>query len=92
MQPKIDEDHPSWLHLRIREFDAQFYTLKGRGSQLNLSDHVPDGRWTLGFSDKEACESANLTITNEITKQKSAVQYILAPLLQYDLRLPETES
>lgn len=92
VQPKIDEDHPSWLRLRIREFDAKFYTIKGRGSNSNLPESVPDGRWTLGFPDTKACESAKQTIMNEITKQRSAVEDILSPLLQYDLGLTETES
>ncbi|XP_054802114.1 protein TRANSPARENT TESTA 9-like isoform X2 [Prosopis cineraria] len=92
LNPKIDEEHPSWLRLRIREFDAEFYTNKGNGKHLNPSDHVKDGIWTLGFPNKKACESAKLTIMSEITKQRSAVEYILAPLLQYDLGLAETES
>lgn len=92
MQPQIDEDHPSWLRLQIREFDADFYTNKGNGKHLNHSDHVTDGRWTLGFPNRKACEFAKLTIMSEITKQRSAVEFILAPLLQYDIGLTVTES
>lgn len=88
IQPKIDEDHPSWLHLRIREFDPQFYTIKARGNHLSMPhDHLADGRWTLGFPNAKACEEAQLAILNEITKQRSAVEYVLAPLLQDDLGL-----
>ncbi|XP_028784892.1 protein TRANSPARENT TESTA 9 isoform X2 [Neltuma alba] len=92
LSPKIDEEHPSWLRLQIREFDAEFYTNSGNGKHLNPSDHVTDGRWTIGFPNKKACESAKLTIMSEITKQRSAVEYILAPLLQYDLGLAVTDT
>ncbi|KAJ1385795.1 CLEC16A/TT9, N-terminal [Sesbania bispinosa] len=90
LRPKIDEDHPSWLHLRIREFDPQFYTIKTRGNHLSMPDHLTDGRWTLGFPDARACEEARLAILNEITKQRSAVEYVLAPLLHNDLGLAES--
>ncbi|KAK7278721.1 hypothetical protein RJT34_23757 [Clitoria ternatea] len=85
--PRIDEDHPSWLHLRIREFDPHFYTSKARGNSLSMHDHLTDGRWTLGFPNTKACEEAHLAILNEITKQRSAVEYTFAPLLQCDLGL-----
>lgn len=85
IQPKIDEDHPSWLHLQIREFDPQFYSIKTRGNHLSMPDHLADGRWALGLPNARACEEAQLAILNEITKQRSAVEYMLAPLLQDDL-------
>ena len=87
IQPKIDEDHPSWLLLRIRNFDPQFSTIKARNNNLSMSDHLADGRWTLGFPNAKACEEAQLAILNEVTKQRSAVEYVLAPLLQNDLGL-----
>ncbi|KAK7268074.1 hypothetical protein RIF29_20760 [Crotalaria pallida] len=83
--PQKDEDHPSWLHLRIREFDPQFYSNKGTGNHLSMPDHLVDGRWTLGFPNAKACEEARLAILNEITKLRSAVGYMLTPLLQNDL-------
>nr|KYP73830.1 Protein CLEC16A [Cajanus cajan] len=87
--PKIDENHPSWLHLRIREFDPQFYSIKAKGNLLDMAHHLVDGRWTLGFPNARACEEAKLVILNEISKQRSAVEYVLAPLLQHDLGLAE---
>lgn len=87
--PTIDEDHSSWLNLRIREFDPKFYSIKARGNHMSMPDHSADGRWTLGFPNSRACEEAQLAILNEIAKQRSAVEYMLAPLLQQDLRLAE---
>uniref|UniRef100_A0A2N9FWI1 FPL domain-containing protein n=1 Tax=Fagus sylvatica TaxID=28930 RepID=A0A2N9FWI1_FAGSY len=56
--PKIDKDHPSWLHLRIREFDPRFNTSKAISNHLKMSNHVADGRWTIGFPNAKACEAA----------------------------------
>ncbi|KAK7392665.1 hypothetical protein VNO78_21109 [Psophocarpus tetragonolobus] len=82
--PKIEKDHPSWLLLRIREFNPQFYSIKARGNHLNVPDPLADGRWTLGFPNERACEEAQLAILNQITKQRSAVEYMLAPFLHDD--------
>ncbi|KAK9289690.1 hypothetical protein L1049_007848 [Liquidambar formosana] len=81
-QPKKDENHPTWLHLQIREFDPKFDTSKSRGHHLSDSNHVADGKWTLGFSNAEACEAARLLILKETSKQRSSVNNLLAPLLQ----------
>ncbi|XP_058771278.1 protein TRANSPARENT TESTA 9-like isoform X6 [Vicia villosa] len=85
--PKIDEDHSSWLLLRIRNFDPRYYTIKARDNNLSMADHLADGRWTLGFPNEKACKEAQFAILNEVTKQRSAAEYMLAPLLQNDLGL-----
>ncbi|GAB2243420.1 hypothetical protein Droror1_Dr00020195 [Drosera rotundifolia] len=41
------------------------------------------GRWTLGFSNAEACEAACVLISEETSKQRSAIEAFLAPFL-YD--------
>ncbi|QCE05144.1 Uncharacterized protein family FPL [Vigna unguiculata] len=87
--PKIDEKHSSWLHVGIREFDPQFYSMKGREKHASMGDDWADGRWTLGFPNARACEEAQLAILNEMGKQRSALQYMLAPLLEDDFGLPQ---
>ncbi|XP_022766977.1 uncharacterized protein LOC111311664 isoform X2 [Durio zibethinus] len=82
LSPKIDEDHPTWLHLRIREFDSKFITASAK--QSTVSNPATDGRWTLGFPSAKACETAHLLILEEVCKQRSFVESILAPLLQDD--------
>lgn len=81
-QPKIDEDHPTWLHLRIREFDPRSKTSKSRGYNSNVSNSAVDGRWTLGFPSAKGCETAHLLILEETYKQRSFIKSLLAPLLQ----------
>lgn len=81
-QPKVDEDHPTWLHLQIREFEPKFRTSKFRGYHAAKSSHIVDGRWTLGFPDAKACEAARLSVLEETRKLRSSVESFLAPLLQ----------
>lgn len=81
-QPKIDKDHSTWLHLRIREFDPKFTV--ARGHPAKSSGPAVDGRWTLGFPSAKACENARLLILEEICKQRTFVESILDPLLQDD--------
>ncbi|MBA0857937.1 hypothetical protein Goshw_019293 [Gossypium schwendimanii] len=82
LSPRIDEDHPTWLHLRIREFEPNF--VKAKGSQSKVSTPPADGRWTLGFHSAKACETARLLILEETCKQRSSVESMLAPLLRED--------
>ncbi|KAJ4705378.1 Protein CLEC16A like [Melia azedarach] len=82
LSPKIDEDHPTWLHLRIRDFDPRSKASKTRGYNSNVSSAAVDGRWTLGFPSAKACETARLLILEETYKQRSFIKSLLAPLLQ----------
>lgn len=81
-QPKVDADHPTWLHLQIREFEPKFRSTKFRGYHAVKSHHIVDGRWTLGFSDAKACAAARLSVLEETRKLRSSVESLLAPLLQ----------
>lgn len=80
-QPKIDENHPTWLHLQIREFDPTFDEKKSRSHRINATNHEEDGKWTLGFTNAKACDAARLLILEETNKQRSSVESLLAPLL-----------
>ncbi|KAJ0089225.1 hypothetical protein Patl1_32691 [Pistacia atlantica] len=84
LSPKIDEDHPTWLHLRIKEFDPRSNASKTRGFNAKKSNTGVDGRWTLGFTSEKACEAARLLILEETHKQRSLVESILAPFLRKD--------
>lgn len=82
LRPTIDEDHPIWLHLRIREFDPRSKASKSRGYNSHVSNSAVDGRWTLGFPSAKVCETARLLILEETYKQRSCVKSLFAPLLQ----------
>lgn len=84
-QPKMDEVHPIWLHLRIGEFDPKFASNKKKGYHSNMPSHVADGKWTLGFQDAKACKAARLLILEETRKQRSNVESLLSSLLHNDI-------
>ncbi|XP_044481106.1 protein TRANSPARENT TESTA 9-like isoform X1 [Mangifera indica] len=84
LSPKIDEDHPMWLHLRVREFVPRSNASKTRGFNAKKSDTGVDGRWTLGFTSNKACEAARMLILEETRKQRSQIESILSPFLQND--------
>ncbi|XP_058209807.1 protein TRANSPARENT TESTA 9-like isoform X1 [Rhododendron vialii] len=81
LNPKIDENHPTWLHLQIREFDPTFDEKKLRSHRVNATNHEEDGKWTIGFTNSKACDAARLLILEETNKQRSSVESLLAPLL-----------
>ncbi|KAG5243911.1 hypothetical protein OIU77_030977 [Salix suchowensis] len=84
LNPKIDEDQPTWLHLRIREFEPRLNVGKNRSYNTKAFDQVADGRWTIGFPNAKACDTARLAILEEASKQKSSVGNALGPLFQND--------
>ncbi|XP_050380815.1 protein TRANSPARENT TESTA 9-like isoform X2 [Argentina anserina] len=90
--PKVDEGHPTWLHLQIREFEPKFRNTKFRGYHAAKSNHIVDGRWTLGFSDAKACAAARLSVLEETRKLRSSVESLLAPLLQNNCLENSSES
>ncbi|XP_044497013.1 protein TRANSPARENT TESTA 9-like isoform X3 [Mangifera indica] len=82
LSPKIDEDHLTWLHLRIKEFDPRSNASNTRVLNAKKSYTAVDGRWTLGFTSAKACEAARMFILEETRKQRSLVESLLAPFLQ----------
>ncbi|KAK7388154.1 hypothetical protein VNO78_22961 [Psophocarpus tetragonolobus] len=65
--PRIDDEHATWLHLRIRSSSLPFLDavqFKGYGKKKTKAS--VDGRWTLAFRDEETCKSAFLMTVEEI--------------------------
>lgn len=83
LKPKVDEIHPRWLHLQIRA-DLPSFGSKVAASGRYKTSQMSDGRWTLAFSDEQACKDANLMILDEMEIQKSFVKYALESLLHVD--------
>ncbi|KAI4378645.1 hypothetical protein MLD38_016097 [Melastoma candidum] len=82
LAPEIDKDHPTWLHLQIREFDPRFGVRKpGNGDAKKSNNAAPEGRWTLGFSNVEACNAAWSLILEETIKQRQFVEREIARML-----------
>lgn len=84
-QPRIDEKHLRWLHLRIRPSSFPFtdtatYTAHGKVK----SKALVDGRWTLAFRDEESCKLAMSMVVEEMKLQSCMVERSLQPLLELD--------
>lgn len=81
--PKVDEDHPKWLHLRIRSPHSPTTDIAkvGGGGVRPRSRRLVDGRWTLAFPDEKTCKYAQEAVLEEIDIQRLAVQQVLEPLL-----------
>lgn len=83
--PRIDENHPRWLHLRIRPTTIPFREpLKSAFHGRAKPKALVDGRWTLAFRDEEACNSAVSMILEELNVQVSEVERRLKPVLDLD--------
>lgn len=87
LKPKVDENHQRWLHLRIRADDMASLDsqIAGMSSSRYRTYRVPDGKWTLAFSDEQACKYAKSTILEEIARQSSFVKRALESMLIVDV-------
>ncbi|KAL2340519.1 hypothetical protein Fmac_008459 [Flemingia macrophylla] len=91
--PRIDDKHPRWLHLRIRPsslplLDPSKFNAHGK---LKTKAFV-DGRWTLAFRDEESCKSALSMILEEINFLSDEVHRRLKPLVNLETTLDLTDS
>ncbi|KAH9619388.1 hypothetical protein KSS87_021758 [Heliosperma pusillum] len=80
--PRVDDKHPRWLHLRIRPPTLQAVAPLKYGQSVRVKGRtLVDGRWTLAFRDEESCKSAVSMIYEEFNLQSQEVERRLAPLL-----------
>lgn len=85
LQPRVDDKHSRWLHLRIRPATFPFAETAGFGAQQRTkSKALVDGRWTLAFRDEVSCKSAFSMIVEELNFQSSEVKRRLTPLLDLE--------
>lgn len=85
IQPRIDEKHRKWLHLRIRPSSLPFLDPTKRGVYEKFkSKGLVDGKWTLAFMSDESCHSACSMVEREIDRQCSEVERRLQPLFDLE--------
>ncbi|PKU63902.1 hypothetical protein MA16_Dca009886 [Dendrobium catenatum] len=80
--PRIDEKHPKWLHLRIRPSNLPFLDSKNDPLGRSKTKVLVDGRWTLAFRDDQACKLAESMVIKEMHLLQNQVKEILKPLLE----------
>ncbi|XP_030952476.1 protein TRANSPARENT TESTA 9 isoform X1 [Quercus lobata] len=85
--PRIDDKHSRWLHVRIRPSTLPFLDPAKSGAYGKVKTKaLVDGRWTLAFRDEESCKSALSMILEEAKLQSNEVERRLKPL--FDLEKP----
>lgn len=86
LQPRIDEKHATWLHLRIRSPHQPLADVGKRGLPKTSprNKNLVDGRWVLAFEDAEACKHACLFIQNKLANLRDAVSLIVSAFLTKD--------
>lgn len=83
--PRIDDKHPRWLHLRIRPPTLQSVDPSKPAALRNAKARtLVDGRWTLAFRDEESCKHAVSMIHEEFNLLSREVERQLKPLFDPD--------
>ncbi|GAV59701.1 FPL domain-containing protein [Cephalotus follicularis] len=83
--PRIDDKHSRWLHLRIRPSTLPLVDPAKPGPYSKVTTKaLVDGRWTLAFGDEESCKFALSMILEEINIQSNEVMRRLKPLLDLE--------
>ncbi|XAR63754.1 hypothetical protein NMG60_11023808 [Bertholletia excelsa] len=80
--PRIDDKHLRWLHLRIRPSTFPFTDTAKYAQGKHKGHALVDGRWTLAFRDESSCKSAMYMINEEINLQSNEVERRLKPLVE----------
>ncbi|XP_029125832.1 protein TRANSPARENT TESTA 9 isoform X2 [Cajanus cajan] len=91
--PRIDDKHATWLHLRIRSSSLPFLDpvhFKDYGKK-KIKASV-DGRWTLAFRDEETCKSAFIMIVEEMNLMSDEVHRRIKPLLSLETAIDLSSS
>ena len=82
-QPRIDDKHEKWLHLRIRPSTLPF--LDSEKHKGKAKKYLVDGRWTLAFSDEQSCKAAETMVIEEMKLQQDVVGKQLQPLVEFNM-------
>ncbi|GJN27907.1 hypothetical protein PR202_gb15970 [Eleusine coracana subsp. coracana] len=81
--PRIDEKHVKWLHLRIRPSTVPF--LDPEKYKGKTKKHLVDGRWTLAFGDEQSCKAAETMVIEEMKLQQNAIGKQLKSLVEFEM-------
>ncbi|GER26949.1 hypothetical protein STAS_02626 [Striga asiatica] len=89
--PRIDDKHSRWLHLRIRPSSLPFSDTSNYTARAKIrSKALVDGRWTLAFRDEESCKRALTMVLDEAKLLSDEVERVLQPLLDLERSLDDS--
>ncbi|KAE8056716.1 hypothetical protein FH972_013462 [Carpinus fangiana] len=91
--PRIDDKHSRWLHLRIRPSALPFLDpVKSSAYGKVKTKALVDGRWTLAFRDEESCKNALSMVLEEAKLQSNEVERRLKPLFDLEKTVESSNS
>ncbi|KAJ1400641.1 CLEC16A/TT9, N-terminal [Sesbania bispinosa] len=91
--PRIDDKHATWLHLRIRSSSLPFRDpVKFNDYGKMKTKGSVDGRWTLAFRDEDTCKSSLFMIIEEINFLIDEVHRRLKPVLNFETAIDLSSS
>ncbi|GLT28721.1 hypothetical protein SLA2020_036320 [Shorea laevis] len=85
--PRIDDKHSRWLHLRIRPSTLPFMDPAKPGNGANGKTKIKvlvDGSWTIAFRDDASCKTALSMILEEIKLQNEEVERRIKAVLDLE--------
>ncbi|KAK4355412.1 hypothetical protein RND71_024383 [Anisodus tanguticus] len=83
--PRIDEKHMRWLHLRIRPSSFPYIDAAKHTPHAKVkSKALVDGRWTLAFRDEDSCKAAYSMIIEELKLLSYEVERRIKPMLDIE--------
>ncbi|XP_047249607.1 protein TRANSPARENT TESTA 9 isoform X2 [Capsicum annuum] len=83
--PRIDEKHMRWLHLRIRPSSFPYIDAAKHTAHAKVkSKALVDGRWTLAFRDEDSCKAAFSMIVEELNLLSNEVERRVKPMLDIE--------
>ncbi|CAN4084847.1 unnamed protein product [Withania somnifera] len=83
--PRIDEKHMRWLHLRIRPSSFPHIDFAKPTSHAKVkSKALVDGRWTLAFRDEDSCKAAFSMIVEELKLLSDEVERRVKPMFDIE--------
>ncbi|XP_060172405.1 protein TRANSPARENT TESTA 9 isoform X2 [Lycium barbarum] len=83
--PRIDEKHMRWLHLRIRPSSLPYIDAAKHTAHAKVkSKALVDGRWTLAFRDEDSCKAAFSMIVEEQKLLSDEVERRIKPMLDIE--------
>ncbi|KAE8678806.1 Detected protein of unknown function [Hibiscus syriacus] len=85
--PRIDDKHSRWLHLRLRIRPSTLPFLESSKPGMpreTRTKFLVDGRWTLAFRADESCKTAFSMILEEIELHSTEVERIPRPVLDLE--------
>ena len=83
--PRVDEQHPRWLHVRVRPQTRAVLRVVAASNPgtvlLNLERQLVAGHWVLAFPKSEEAAAARELVEESVRGMMELYRHVLLPLL-----------